>query len=117
MQNPEKETNPVDDLREYVLTQVEIARLQTVQGVARVSAKLMAGLVLLLVATITFSVLTVAAGLWLGGLFQSTTKGFLVLGGAYALLLVIFIAFSEQLIKKPFRNRIINSLLHNQNHG
>ena len=90
--------------------QVEIARLETIRAASGILAKIVVALCILLLFIVLFSVLTVSAGLWIGQLLGDSALGFLVLGGAYLLLLIIIYRFREPIIARPIRNRIIASL-------
>ena len=67
----EKENNTagfVEDVRDYLYTRTEIVKLEAADAASDFVARLAAFVVLLLLGSLTFAILSVAAGLWLGDL-------------------------------------------------
>jgi hypothetical protein len=108
----------IDDVRniaqEYVATQLELLKVQAAEKLSGLMSNLIAYLVLTVF--LLFFLLFASAGLawvlsaWIG----KTYAGFLIVGGFYLLIGLIFFKSKETLLRKPLRDAIVRQLFDNK---
>ncbi|HNW49534.1 MAG TPA: hypothetical protein PKH79_00545 [Prolixibacteraceae bacterium] len=112
MENPkELIENLIETGEEYGKTTFELVKLKTIDKSSDVLSNLISWIVVLLFAVMFFTLINIAVALWIGDLLESTSKGFFVVAGFYALLTIIFLIFRKQLLKKPVNNSIVKQFL------
>lgn len=97
--------------REYVKLQVEILKLELVQRISALAAKLVSAIMLALLAMFALIGVTIGAGFYLGERFESNALGFLAIGGFYIFLFLLFFLFGDRIIQAPVRDKIIQAFL------
>jgi len=95
----------------YSKTTIELMKLKTIDKSSDVISSLVSWVIVIVFATLFFTLLNFAIALWLGELMGKVYYGFFVVTGCYALLTVLFLIFRKQLVKKPVKNSIVNQLL------
>lgn len=87
----------------YGRATVELLKLKSVQKISRNGSALAVRIVLLVLSGVSILFLSIALALWLGTLLESTTLGFLIVGGGYALLCLLMAT-----VLKPWLRRIVS---------
>ena len=98
------------DVTDLVDTYIALAKANVTQKAADAASVSVSGV---LMAVLGFFFLLFAAfGLawWIGDLISSRVGGFLIVGGFFALLLVLLIAFKEQFLYPVIRNKIVKKV-------
>ena len=106
---------PIETLFEkaddYSKTSFEVLQLTTISKSARAISLLMAKLIIAAVITLFAIIINIGVALWLGELLGKVYYGFFIIAGFYALITVLLIIFSKNLIIKPVSNAVITLLL------
>lgn len=107
----EKTENEIGLLRkqvsEYAEVKLRIMKLELFEKLALLGASLVSSFIVIILILLFISSLFLAFAFYLGELFQNYGLGFLVSGGIYLFLLILFI----MLIRKPLKELIINKTI------
>jgi hypothetical protein len=87
--------------QEYVDAQIELLKLEFVERLSKSIALIFVSFLLGSIAIITFTLLTVALGLYLGQLLDNYIQAFLIIAGCYFLLGVLLFILRKLLFIKP----------------
>jgi hypothetical protein len=96
---------------EYGKTTLELIKLKTIDKSSDVVSNLVSWLIVILFAIMFFTLLNIAIALWLGGMMGHSWYGFFMVAGFYGILMLVFLIFRKQLVKKPVNNSIVKQLL------
>ena len=106
----------VNDLTGEAKAYAERTREQVLLELSKRTAIALAGVVVwivrLVVALLTFSLLLVAGGLWLGDLLGDRALGFLAIAGVCVLMGVLFALFWRNGGRERFMLGVINAIVH-----
>lgn len=103
-----------EELSSYIRLRIELFRISSYEKIAKVSASLITGLLITILAMF-FSVFgSVVAGLYFSRISGSPIAGFGIVAGFYLLLLVIVLAFRKSLFEKLLINKMIEILFENE---
>jgi len=98
----EESAEKIEYAKHYAENKLNLVRATMVEKMATLQAKV-ANLVLILVLAMSMMLfLSIAAGFAIGDVLDSRAYGFLVVGGAYFLLLVLFLMTRGSLLKNLF---------------
>lgn len=91
-------------------TALKLARLNTIQKTANISSNIIftVSVSVLLLFAVLFG--SIATAWWIGDLLYSRVAGFLVIGGVYLLLFLIFLLLKNKIILPWFRNKIVSKI-------
>lgn len=95
--------------KHYLKLQLDYFRLETAERVAKVSASLIATLILATLGMLVLLMLSLAAGFYLGQLWHSYALAFLCIAGFYVLLAGLVLLFKERWLTNPLLTSIIRS--------
>lgn len=93
-------------------TLVELQRLRLVLKLAELFSSFITSFFILLLFSLMFIMLNLAAALWLGVVLGAIYYGFLLLALVYLVLLVLFLLFFKKAFKGFIRNIFIKQTLH-----
>ncbi len=110
----EKFNNLKDQAKEYVQTRIDIAVLSAVKGGSMAAGNAALYLMLALFGFFFLLFISIAAGFALSQWLDSRFAGFLIVGGFYLILSVIFFMFKSKLVVGPVSNAIVNALLNKE---
>lgn len=96
---------------EYSKTTIELFKLNAIDKSAEVVSSLAVRLVIFIVVALFTLIINIGIALWLGELLGKTYFGFFVIGGCYALVIILLYTFRHKLIKYPVSNSIISQML------
>ena len=99
----------VEYARQYAKLQLEHLRLEAAEKLAKTASTLAATLVLAALGMLVLLMLTLAAGFYLGQLWQSYPLGFLCMAGFYVLVAVLVWIFKDRWLTNPMLTTIIRS--------
>jgi hypothetical protein len=100
----------VDDVKEYIQTNAEIYKLQASEKAADMGALLAINVVLLIVASMAFLFVSIAAAFLIGELLGKTYLGFLIVAGFYVLAGLIVLYARDRGLKESIADSIIRSI-------
>jgi len=115
MEEQSKIEETVDSIKDYINTRYELAVLKASDKVAHIGSNTFSYLPIIFLSVLTALMLSFGLGFYLNHVFESEFLGFIVLGGAYLLIVLILSAIRKNSIAKPFRNMIIKELFKNHN--
>ena len=95
----------------YIETRVELLKLQAVSKSSGVVSSLVSTIIIAVLIVFGLSILNIGLSIWIGTLLGATWLGFIVVGGFYILLAILFIALKDRLIKRPVTDLLINKFL------
>jgi hypothetical protein len=101
----------IENLRGYAEVQLEILKLRAAEKGAEAVSAIATSIIIAVLAASALFFLNIAGAFYLSNLFKSHAIGFLLAGGIYLLLTVIFMLFRKQLLTGPVRDRVINTFL------
>ena len=102
-----------EELTTYVHLRLELFKVSSYEKIAKVTASLFSGLILIVLAFFVIVFASICAGFYFSALTSSNITGFGIIAGIYMLLLVIIIVFRKQLFEKMFVNKMIEILFEN----
>lgn len=92
----------IGNLKNHISDQIELVKLEGVEAIGKIAARLIFLLIMMLFAMFFIMLLSFAGAFYLGELYGKV-NGFLMVTGIYFLLIILFILF-----KKPFQDMIMN---------
>ncbi|MFM7218367.1 MAG: phage holin family protein [Bacteroidota bacterium] len=108
--------NLIDHTKEYVSTRIEIVKLQAVDKTSRLGGILASYVIFFIAVVIVFLFISIGAAYLIGKELGGTDRGFFAVGGAYAIIGMLFYFNRERWVKRPFANSILRSLLNESDH-
>lgn len=111
MEEPGKLDVLDDRFKAYLLTSIQLLKLETTERSAVLASGLFARLLIILSALIALIFLSIGAGLYLAQCLGRYDLGFGIVAGFYLLLTIILILGREKLAEKPLRNAILHKML------
>jgi hypothetical protein len=110
----EDKTSPLETLIErtetFSKTSIKLFKLKAIDKTSEIISDSAVWLVIIILGSLFFMILNIGIALWIGEILGKSWYGFLILAGVYAVLTIIVLIFSNQWIRKPLRNSIINKL-------
>lgn len=103
----------VKDVKDYVLLNYDLLRLKLVEKLALVIALILSlfiSILLIIIAIVYFSFAFVH---WMGIFFESLIPGFLILGGLFIILFIIFFSLRKRLFVNPMI-KLLSSIIFNE---
>ena len=95
----------------YTKTNIEIAKLKSIDKSADVVSSLVSKLAVIIVVSLTALMLNIGLALWVGELLGKSYFGFFVVAGFYSLIALVVAIYRHQLIKAPVNDAIIMQML------
>jgi hypothetical protein len=111
MQEHSKIEETIDSIKDYINTQKELYVLKGTDKAAHIGSNVVSIVPIIFLSVLTFVMLSFALAYYLNTVLVSEHGGFLVVGGAYFVIVLILASVRKSLIAKPFRNKIIKELL------
>lgn len=100
-----------DKTEDYIQTQFELIKLNTIDKSADVVSSLAHRIVFAMVAGMFILFLNIGIGLWLGNLLGAYHWGFIIVSGFYLLSALLIYIFRKPLIKNPISNLMLSKML------
>jgi len=110
MEEQHKFEELTESFKRYINTHYELMVLKATEKVSNIGSELISALLILKVASLALLILSFAIAFYLSSVYEDTYIGFLIVGGAYFIIMLFLIGFRKSLLKKPFRNTIIKAM-------
>jgi hypothetical protein len=114
-EEPSKIEVTVDSIKDYANTQYELMLLKGSDKIAHLGSNALSFIPILLMTVLTALMLSFGLAYYLNVKMMSPYAGFLIVGGVYFVIILLFIAMRKSMIAKPFRNVIIRELFKDKN--
>jgi len=101
----------IDKLRDYLETKLELAKLKTIDRSADILASLVVIVSIILLGSLFILFISIALALMIGHWLGAAYYGFFIVGGFYALLMLLIYLRREKWIKIPIENGLIHKML------
>jgi hypothetical protein len=101
----------IDKSKDYLETKMELTKLKTIDKSADVLSSVFVMVSIIFIASLVIVFISIAFALLLGKLVGSNYNGFFIVGGFYALILLIIYFQRDKWIKTPIANGLINKML------
>lgn len=101
----------IDKSKDYLETKIELTRLKTIDKSADVLSTVIVMVSMIFIASLVIVFISIAMALLLGKWLGSGYIGFFIVGGFYALILLIIYVQRDKWIKTPIANGLINKML------
>lgn len=98
-------------VKEYGEQQMRLVKLDLVERFSKVAAGLSLLLFSFVLLLFVLLLLSIAAGLYLGGLWNSYPLAFLALAGLYFLVGIVLIVFKKSLVINPILTIVIGEMM------
>jgi uncharacterized membrane protein YccC len=115
-EKPENTIPLVDDMEQFVKTNVELYSLRATGIITRVVSSLLTSLVIWALGFIVLFMLGMGLALWIGHLIGNMYSGFLILAAAFTLIAIIAYYNRYTMIRKPLMNGMIEQILKDKHH-
>lgn len=99
-------TDLKEDISTYAGLKLRLLKLMAVERAANILSALSHGLILMLFIFFTILFIFIALGFFLGDLLGSVALGFLIVGGIYFLLTIVFV-----MAKRSIRTHLVNIII------
>jgi hypothetical protein len=101
----------IDKSKDYLETKIELTKLKTIDKSADVLSSVIVMVSMIFIASLVIVFISIAVALLLGKLVGSSHNGFFIVGGFYALVLLLMYVQRNKWIKTPIANGFINKML------
>jgi hypothetical protein len=101
----------LSDAGDYLETRTTLWKLKSIESLSDVSGELASGLALIGMAMLVIGIFSIGMALLIGYWIGKSFYGFFIVGGIYAVGVLIFYAFRDQWLKQPFSNMLIRKIL------
>ena len=105
----------VDHLKSYVNTKIDQAKFGVAEKASDMLSLFIAKTMIVVIFFLFILFVSQSAAYLIGGFFDKTWLGFLIVGGFYLFVAVLTWIGREKMIRLPIMNAIINRLFNNQN--
>jgi hypothetical protein len=101
----------IDKSKDYLDTKIELTKLKTIDKSADVLSTVIVMVTMIFVGALFLIFVSIALAIWIGSLLGAYHYGFFIIGGFYAIILLIIYIQREKWIKVPIANGLINKML------
>lgn len=101
----------IDKSKDYLETKIELTRLKTIDKSADVLSTVVVTVSMLIVSFLLILFISLAIALFLGKMLGAYHYGFFIMGGFYAIILLLIYVNREKWIKTPIANELISKML------
>ncbi|MDD3194835.1 MAG: phage holin family protein [Paludibacter sp.] len=100
-----------DNMKQYLLLNVELVKLEAVKQLSAVGSTLLSSLLVGISVFLFVFTLSIGLGFYLSALFGDTYSGFAIIAAFYLLLSLTLLIGKKKLLGNRMRNTIIRKLL------
>lgn len=97
-------------LNSYVITSIDLLKLQTTERSSAIGAKLFSSMVLTLFFVLIFVLLSIGISIYISNFFDSNYFGFIILSGSYLVIALIIFFARKMILENPFKNKLIRNI-------
>jgi len=101
----------IDKSKDYLETRIELTKLKAVDTSADVLSSVIVLIAIVLTSFLCILFTSVGVAILIGKKLGSLQTGFFIVGGIYAIILLIIFLQRDRWIKKPIANGLINKML------
>jgi hypothetical protein len=101
----------IEKLKQYLILNFEIVKLQAIEQASVIGASLMSSLIVATSAFLFVFTLSIGLGFYISSLLGDMYSGFLIIAGFYLLLSLILFIGRKKMLEKPLRDKVIQTLL------
>ena len=101
----------IDKSKDYLETKIELTKLKTIDKSADVLSAVVVIVSMIFIGSLVIILISIGLALFLGRLLGAYHYGFFVMGGFYAIVLLVIFIQREKWIKTPISNGLINKML------
>ena len=101
----------LDKSKDYLDTKIELTKLKTIDKSADVLSTVFVGISMIFLGSLFVLFVSVGLALMLGKVLGAYQYGFFIMGGFYALILLLIYIQREKWLKAPITNGLINKML------
>jgi hypothetical protein len=101
----------IDKSKDYLETKIELTKLKTIDRSADILSSVIVMVSMIFLGSLFIIFISIALALMIGQWLGTVQYGFLIMGGFYALLLLLIYLRREKWIKTPIANGLINKML------
>jgi hypothetical protein len=101
----------IDKSKDYLETKIELARLKTIDKSADVLSAVVVIVSMIFIGSLVIILMSIGLSLFLGKLLGAYHYGFFIMGGFYAIVLLVIFIQKDKWIKTPISNGLINKML------
>ena len=101
----------IDKSKDYLETKIELARLKTIDKSADVLSAVVVIVSMIFIGSLVIILISIGISLFLGRILGAYHYGFFIMGGFYAIVLLVIYLQREKWIKTPISNELINKML------
>jgi Putative Actinobacterial Holin-X, holin superfamily III len=111
MNAPDSISSLIDKSKDFLDTRIELAKLKTIDKSADVLSTVVVMVSMLFVGTLVIVLFSIGLALLLGNLLGAYHYGFFIVGGFYAIVLLVLYIQRDKWIKTPISRELINKML------
>jgi hypothetical protein len=101
----------IDKSKDYIETKIELTRLKTIDKSADVLSTVVVTVSMLFILFLLILFVSLAVALYLGKMLGGYHYGFFIMGGVYAIILLIIYLKRQKWIKVPIANELISKMM------
>jgi len=97
----------IDLLKSYIDNRVELFKLSMISVTANIAAKLMSSFLILLFFLMIMLMFSIALSIFIGELVNNIALGFLITGGVYLFVFLLYIIFMKNKTERLLKDKIV----------
>ena len=101
----------IDKSKDYLETKIELTKLKTIDRSADILSSVVVMVSMIFLGSLFIIFISIALALLIGHWLGAAHYGFLIMGGIYALLLMVIYLQRDKWIKTPIANGLIHKML------
>src|ERR1700676_1894527 len=101
----------IDKSKDYLDTKIELTKLKTIDKSADVLSTVVVMASMIFISFLLILFLSIALAIMLGKMLRDYSYGFFIMGGFYAVMLLVIYIKREKWIKTPIAHDLINKML------
>jgi ABC-type multidrug transport system permease subunit len=101
----------IDKSKDYLDTKIELTKLKTIDKSADILSSVIVLISMILISFLLILFISIAVAMMVGRALGGFEYGFFIIGGLYAVLLLMIYIQREKWIKTPIANGLINKML------
>lgn len=100
----------LEKIKEYFSSRILLLKLEGTERISEAISVLFRKIVLVLILFSFLFFVSVAFALWMGKIYDSNITGFLITGGVYFLVFIVFLVLRKKLLEKSIKDEVVRTL-------
>jgi O-antigen/teichoic acid export membrane protein len=100
-----------DSLKQYLLLNIKILKLEATNQISSISSSVISSLVVGISAFLFVFILSLGLCFYLSALIGDTYSGFAIIAACYLLLFIILFVARKKILEHPLRDKMVKKLL------